>query len=80
MAALTLLKLRLDLEGEQAFLPSHARLLRKAWELAGPLFPMPADAVPLLMFRAGLAGPVRYGTYRQEVDELLMWRNTADSG
>lgn len=77
MAALTLLNLRLDLEGEQAFLPSHARLLRRAWELAGPFFPVPSDAVPLLMFRAGLAGPVRHGTYRQEVDDLLMWRDVS---
>ena len=72
MAALTLLNLRLNREGEQAFLPSHARLLRKAWELASPVFPVPSEAVPMLMFRAGRGSPVSHGTYRQEVDELLL--------
>ena len=71
MAALTLLHLRLTREGEQVFSPRHAHLLRKAWELAAPLFPMPENAIPLLMFRAGKGGAIKHGTYRHTVDEML---------
>lgn len=71
MAALTLLHLRLNREGERVFSPPHARLLREAWELAAPLFPVPSDAVPLLLFRAGQCGAIKHGTYRQEVEDML---------
>ncbi len=70
MAALTLLNLRLRLEGEGAFIPRHVRLLREAWDIAASIFPVPEDRVPLLLFRAGKSTPPRHGTYRLNVRDL----------
>ncbi len=71
MAALTLLRLRLSLEGHKAFSAEHARLLQEAWELAREVFEPPEDHLPLLMFRTGLGGRVRHRTFRREHTELL---------
>ncbi len=71
MAALTLLNLRLDWEGEGAFSPGHCRLLREARDMAAGVLPRSEDYFPLLLFRTGKAGRIRHRTYRCEAADLL---------
>ncbi len=70
MAALTLLNLRLDQEGEASFAPAHVKMLREGRDIMQKVFMRPAEYTPLLMFRTGKAGRIRHRTYRCEAADL----------
>ncbi len=73
MTAITLFLLRLDMEGESAFSPGHADLLRQASDLLCGAFGAPglSREAPVMLFRLGHARPIRFGTFRREPDSFL---------
>ncbi|MDH6312924.1 hypothetical protein M2137_001709 [Parabacteroides sp. PFB2-10] len=72
LAALPLLTLRTHLEGEAAFKPSDIKKLKKAKAIADHHLHIPADAIPVFMFRAGRSAQVTQRTYRQRTAQLLV--------
>ena len=74
MTAITLFRLRWDMEGEQAFSPRHGKMLKALWPEFDALFPAAdfAREGQVMLFRIGYASPIRYGTYRKPVEHFLM--------
>jgi molybdopterin/thiamine biosynthesis adenylyltransferase/nitroreductase len=73
MTAITLFWVRWHLEGPDAFSRRHRRSLQEVWTGLAELFPELGDTCwPVMLFRAGRARPVRYGTPRRPVAESLL--------
>ncbi len=74
MTAITLFRLRWDMEGEQAFSPRHGKMLKALWPEFDALFPAVdfSREGPVMLFRIGYARPIRYGPYRTPVEQFLM--------
>ncbi|MFV0422342.1 ThiF family adenylyltransferase [Oleidesulfovibrio sp.] len=71
LAALTLLHLRIRLEGPDAFDPEHVQLLEEADAAIRKVFKLPDAAIPLMMFRTGKMKRVTHRTFRKSLHELL---------
>jgi len=73
MTAITLFWLRWKLEGPDAFSQSHQRLLKLVWPEFEACFPGLGEKYwPMMLFRAGYAKPIGYGTPRRSVEEALV--------
>lgn len=73
MTAVTLFRLRWDLEGREAFSKVHQGLLAALWGEYDALFPA-ADfgrEGQVMLFRVGYGKPVRFGTFRKAPDVFL---------
>ncbi|EPR37254.1 UBA/THIF-type NAD/FAD binding protein [Desulfovibrio sp. X2] len=73
MTAVTLFRLRWDLEGPEAFSAPHQALLSELWSEYDALFPA-ADfgrEGQVMLFRVGYGKPVRFGTFRKDPDAFL---------
>ncbi|KAF5051153.1 ThiF family protein [anaerobic digester metagenome] len=69
MTAITLFRLRWDLEGSDAFEPKHRGMLRDLWPKFDNIF-TDSDCRTggqVMLFRIGYARPVKFGTYRKPV-------------
>ncbi len=73
MTAVTLFRLRWDLEGPAAFSPRHQVLLGRLWPEFDALFPRAefSREGQIMLFRIGHAASVRHGTYRKPVEAFL---------
>lgn len=73
MTAVTLFRLRWDLEGPTAFAPRHQALLGRLWPEFDILFPRVKfrSEAPIMLFRMGHGPTVRHGTYRKPVEAFL---------
>lgn len=71
-AAPALFRLRWLLEGADAFAPSHQRLLEDVWPLMEECFHGFYASNPILFFRVGFGGGIRYGTFRRPLDSFLV--------
>lgn len=72
MTAITLFWVRWRLDGPDAFSKQHQRLLRNIWPAFEKLFPGLGDTCwPLMLFRAGYARPIKHGTPRKDVEEMV---------
>ncbi|WP_243361495.1 ThiF family adenylyltransferase [Fundidesulfovibrio terrae] len=73
MTAITLFWLRWKLDGPDAFSRQHQGLLKQVWPDFEACFPGLGEKYwPMLLFRAGYARPVGYGTPRRAVDAALI--------
>lgn len=72
MTAVTLFLLRWKLEGPDSFSPAHQDLLKAVWPGLEELFPgIGVSRWPVLLFRAGYAPPVLFGTPRRDITDTL---------
>ena len=73
MTAVTLFRLRWDLEGPDAFLPAHRVLLRGIWPEFDALFPkVDFHGQGLIMlFRMGRGPAITHGTYRRPMATFM---------
>lgn len=74
MAAPSLFRLRLLLEGRESFGNDfHASLLdNEVWPRIDKLFPGFVEDVPVMFFRVGFAPAVRFGTYRRPTSSFIV--------
>lgn len=72
LAALPLLHLRLAMGDPQTLDTAHQRLLEEAWTLLEQVLPHPKGRLPVMMFRAGVAAPIRHGTFRRPLSDFLL--------
>lgn len=73
MTAVTLFLLRWKLEGPDSFSPAHRELLKAVWPGLEELFPgIGVSRWPVLLFRAGYAPPVLFGTPRRDIPDTLI--------
>lgn len=72
LAALPLLHLRIRTGDAASLSPGHVSLLEKAWNLLAEALPHPTDKLPVMLFRAGIAGPIRHGTFRLPLSAVLL--------
>jgi len=73
MTAVTLFRLRWDLDGAESFDPQHRNMLRELWPKFDNLFPA-ADFRKdgqIMLFRIGYAQNIHYGTYRKSIESFL---------
>ncbi|MDP3430728.1 MAG: hypothetical protein Q8R89_10405, partial [Desulfomicrobium sp.] len=73
MTAVTLFRLRWDLEGTDGFELKHRTMLRELWPKFDALFPE-ADFSregQVMLFRIGYGRPIEYGTFRKPVESFL---------
>lgn len=73
MTAVTLFRLRWDLEGPEGFESSHRTMLRDLWPRFDRLFP-DADfrqEGQVMLFRIGYARPIEHGTYRKPAADFV---------
>ncbi len=71
LAALPLLNLRLLLGERETLSPTHAALLDKAWGIVRSALPHPDGMTPLMLFRVGLARPIRNRTFRHPLARIM---------
>ena len=74
MTAITLFYLRWQLEGEHAFSEAHRRLLQETFEEYRELF-QDVDFEReghVMLFRLGYGKKIKYGTFRKDIDSLLV--------
>lgn len=72
LAALPLLHLRLAMGDPQTLDAAHQQLLEEAWTLLEQVLPHPKGRLPVMMFRAGIATPIRHGTFRRPLSDFLL--------
>lgn len=73
MTAITLFWLRWRLDGPEVFDMSHRRLLEAVWTGFEKLFPeLGGTCWPVMLFRAGHATSIRFGTPRRAVEDDLV--------
>jgi molybdopterin/thiamine biosynthesis adenylyltransferase len=73
MTAITLFRLRWQMEGPGVFSQKHRRLLQTVWKRTPALFPEVdfARHGMVMLFRFGYGKEIRCGTYRKDIDSFL---------
>jgi molybdopterin/thiamine biosynthesis adenylyltransferase/nitroreductase len=73
MTAVTLFRLRWDLEGSDGFELKHRTMLRDLWPRFDALFPEAdfSSEGQVMLFRIGYGRPIEYGTFRKPVESFL---------